>query len=150
MVLGEFWCMWGCARVRVRLIGESSTDTELLPTHTCACTQSYSHPHCNLYQYFCFRNFYFRCYSGELIRFYSLVQVVLKIRQKMHQVVMDEWATKYSLCFSKAYFVHFYLYEWISGGFRGGLHPLRKNFPAKPNEKMSLHYLGWPQKIIFT
>jgi len=38
----------------------------------------------------------------------------------------------------------------ISGGFRGAPHPLRNIYPAKPNEKTRLHYLGWPQKVIFT
>ncbi len=44
-------------RVSVRLIGESSTDTQLISPHTCAYTQK---PYCNLY-----RHFYFRCYSDE-------------------------------------------------------------------------------------
>jgi hypothetical protein len=41
----------------VRLMGERSTDTEFILTQTCACTQSYPKPYCNLYRHFCFRHF---------------------------------------------------------------------------------------------
>ncbi len=72
----------GCL-VWERPIGESIAGTQLIPTYTCACTQSRSHPkpYCN----FC-RHFYFRRYSGEPfgpIQLLSVFLIFLVLRFKI-------------------------------------------------------------------